>query len=69
MTLAVNEGGSMNRAARQVTELLALGIANGLALGTALAASHRGHALAIAVGAGTAITMVYLAAARWFSCR
>jgi hypothetical protein len=51
-----------------MTELLALGLANGLLLGAALAATHRGHALAVAAGAGTFISLTYLIVTRWRAC-
>ncbi len=44
---------------------IGLGLANGLLLGGALAAAHRGHALAVAVVAGVFITSTYLLSCRW----
>ncbi len=55
----------MTRTRRAFSELLALGLANGVLLGGALAAAHRGHALAVAMVTGTFITLVYLLATRW----
>lgn len=55
----------MTRTRRALAELLALGLANGLLLGGALAAAHRGHALAVAVGTGTFVTLTYLLMTRW----
>lgn len=48
-----------------LSEVLALGLANGLLLGTALTAAHRAPALLIASGVGTFITLTYLLTTRW----
>ena len=50
---------------RALAEVLALGLANGLLLGAALATADRGHALFVASGAGTFITLTYLLMTRW----
>ncbi len=55
----------MTRTRRALAELLALGLANGLLLGGALATAHRGHALVVAVGTGTFVTLTYLLTTRW----
>ncbi len=55
----------MTRTSRALTELLALGLGNGLLLGGALAAVNRGCALALAMGTGTFVTLAYLLATRW----
>jgi hypothetical protein len=44
---------------------IGLGLANGILLGGALAAAHRGHALAVAAVAGILITSTYLVGCRW----
>ena len=53
---------------RALTEVLALGLANGVLLGAGLTAEHRVPALLIACGAGTLITLTYLLAMRWKQC-
>ncbi len=58
----------MTRIGRMMAEVLALGVANGLLLGAALAAAHRAHALLVAAGAGTFITLTYLVATRFRAC-
>ncbi len=58
----------MTRMGRAFTELLALGVANGLLLGAGLAAAHRVQALGVAAGAGTFITLTYLLATRFRQC-
>jgi hypothetical protein len=58
----------MTQIRRALAEVLALGLANGLLLGTALAAAHRGHALIVASGAGTFISLTYLLMTRWRQC-
>ena len=50
---------------RALAEVLALGLANGLLLGAGLAAANRGHALVVATGTGTFITLTYLLMTRW----
>lgn len=58
----------MTHARRALAEVLALGLANGLLLGTALTAAHRGPALLIASGIGTFVTLTYLLIMRWRRC-
>jgi len=58
----------MTQIRRALAEVLALGLANGLLLGAGLATAHRGHALMIASGAGTFITLTYLLMTRWRQC-
>ncbi len=55
----------MTHARRAVTEVLALGLANGVLLGAGLTAAHRGPALLLASGAGTFLTLIYLLTMRW----
>ena len=55
----------MTHVRRALAEVLALGLANGLLLGAALATAHPGHALAVATGSGTFITLTYLLVTRW----
>ena len=55
----------MTQIRRALAEVLALGLANGLLLGAGLAATNRGHALIVASGAGTFITLTYLLMTRW----
>jgi hypothetical protein len=55
----------MIHARRALFEVLALGLANGLLLGAALAAANPGPALLLACGAGTVVTLVYLLTTRW----
>lgn len=55
----------MTHVRRALAEVLALGMANGLLLGAGLAAVNRGHALMVASGAGTFITLTYLLMTRW----
>lgn len=55
-------------ARRALTEMLVLGVANGLLLGAGLTAAHRGPALFIASGIGTFITLAYLLMTRWKQC-
>jgi hypothetical protein len=55
----------MTDARRVLSEVLALGVANGLLMGTALTASHRGPALLMASGVGTFVTLTYLLETRW----
>lgn len=55
----------MTHAQRALSEVLALGLTNGLLLGAALTATHRVPALLIASGAGTLITLTYLLMTRW----
>jgi len=55
----------MTHVRRAIAEVLALGLANGLLLGAAIAAANRGHALFVASGAGTFITLTYLLITRW----
>ena len=50
----------MTQARRALTEVLALGLANGLLLGAGLTAGHRGPALLVASLVGTSITLAYL---------
>jgi hypothetical protein len=50
----------MTHARRALSEVLALGLANGLLLGAGLAAADRAPALFMACGAGTFITLTYL---------
>ncbi len=47
-----------------VPQWIGLGVANGILLGGALATAHRGHYVAVAVGAGIFITFTYV-----FTCR
>jgi hypothetical protein len=58
----------MTQIRRALAEVLALGLANGLLLGAGLAGAHRGHALMVASGAGTFITLTYLLMTRWRQC-
>ena len=58
----------MTHARRVLSEVLALGLANGLLLGAGLTAAHRGPALLLASGAGTVITLTYLLTTRWHQC-
>ena len=58
----------MTHARRALSEMLALGLANGLLLGAVLMAAHRGPALLMACGAGTFITLTYLLTMRWIRC-
>jgi len=58
----------MTYARRALSEVLALGLANGLLLGAGLTAPHRGPALLLACGAGTLITLAYLLTMRWKQC-
>lgn len=58
----------MTQLRRALAEVLALGLANGLLLGVGLAAANRGHALMVASGAGTFITLTYLLMTRWRQC-
>jgi len=55
----------MTQIRRALAEVLALGLANGLLLGAGLSAANRGHALVVATGAGTFITLTYLLMTRW----
>jgi len=50
---------------RALTEVLTLGLANGLLLGAGLTAAHRAPALLVASGAGTFLTLSYLLVTRW----
>jgi threonine/homoserine/homoserine lactone efflux protein len=58
----------MTRMSRAFGELLALGVANGLLLGAGLAAADRVHALVVATGAGTFISLTYLVVTRFRRC-
>ncbi len=58
----------MTHARRALSEVLALGVTNGLLLGAGLTAAHRVPALLIASGAGTFITLAYLLTMRWRQC-
>ena len=55
----------MTDARRALSEVLALGLTNGLLLGAGLTATHRAPALLLACGAGTFITLTYLLLTRW----
>lgn len=55
----------MTHVRRTLSEMLALGLANGLLLGAGLTASHRAPALLLACGAGTVISLTYLLTMRW----
>lgn len=55
----------MTETRRALTEMLVLGLANGLLLGAAMTAAHRAPALLIASGVGTFVTLTYLLTTRW----
>ena len=55
----------MTHARGALSEVLALGLTNGLLLGAGLTAAHRGQALLMACGAGTFISLTYLLTTRW----
>jgi len=59
----------MTHARRALSEVLALGLGNGLLLGAGLTASHRAPALLWACGAGTFLTLTYLLMTRWKELR
>jgi hypothetical protein len=58
----------MTYARRALSEVLALGLANGLLLGAGLTSAHRGPALLMASGIGTFMTFAYLLTMRWKRC-
>ena len=58
----------MTHARRALSEVLALGLANGVLLGAGLTAAHRVPALFMAFGAGTLVTLTYLLVLRWKRC-
>ena len=55
----------MTHARRALSEVLALGLGNGLLLGAALTSAHRAPALLMACGLGTLLTLTYLLTMRW----
>ena len=55
----------MTHTRRAISEVLALGLTNGLLLGAGLTAAHRAPALLMASAFGTFITLTYLLATCW----
>jgi hypothetical protein len=50
---------------RAVPKLIAMGVANGILIGAALATSHPVHYLLVAIGAGTFINVTWFVSSRW----
>lgn len=58
----------MTDARRALSEVLVLGLTNGVLLGAGLTAAHRVPVLLMACGAGTFLTLTYLLMLRWKRC-